>query len=151
MNLRHGFTLLEVMVASLLLGILVTALTMVFNQSSVAWRVGMAGVVNLNETRSDLGRKHDNYDNILPGLKTAEDMGYRAVSLWKDGRLRTDRAFDSATESLSYSDAKTGKAQSISSASAGQSASLFTVGVRSYGPDGQLGTVDDITTYPEGL
>ena len=144
MKSRNGFTLLEVMVASLLLGILVTALTMVFNQSSVAWRVGMAGVVNLSDTRSDLGKKHDNYDNILPGLKTAEDMGYRAVSLWKDGRLRTDRAFDAVN-------AKTAKAQSISSASAGQSASLFTVGVRSYGPDGQLGTVDDITTYPEGL
>ena len=148
---RKGFTLLEVMVACLLLGMLVTALTMVFNQSSIAWRTGMAGVVDLYNTRIDLGKKHYNYDNILPGLKTAEDMGYRAVSLWKDGRLRTDRAFDSATESLSYSDAKTGKAQSISSASAGQSASLFTVGVRSYGPDGRLGTADDITTYPEGL
>ena len=127
MNLRHGFTLLEVMVASLLLGILVTALTMVFNQSSVAWRVGMAGVVNLNNTRSDLGKKHDNYDNILPGLTTdkvtkKEYMMYRAVSLWKNGQLRTDRAFDSVTESLSYSDAKTAKAQRISSASAGQSA-----------------------------
>ena len=143
MKSRNGFTLLEVMVASLLLGILVTALTMVFNQSSVAWRVGMAGVVNLSDTRSDLGRKHDNYDNILPGLKTAEDMGYRAVSLWKNGQVRTDRAFDAVTESLSYSDAKTAKAQSISSASAGQSAS--------YGPDGRLGTADDITTYPEGL
>ena len=40
MNSRNGFTLLEVMVASLLLGLLVTALTMVFNQSSIAWRVG---------------------------------------------------------------------------------------------------------------
>ena len=150
-EVRKGFTLLEVMVASLLLGMLVTALTMVFNQSSVAWRVGMAGVVNLNDTRSDLGKKHDNYDNILPGLKTKEDMEYRAVSLWENGQLRTDRAFGAATESLSYSDAKTAKAQDISSASAGQSVSLYTVGVRSYGPDGRLGTADDLTTYPEGL
>ena len=149
MNSRNGFTLLEVMVASLLLGMLVTALTMIFNQSSIAWRVGMAGVVNLSDTRSDLGKKHDNYDNILPGLKTDKDMEYRAVSLWKNGQLRTDRAFDAATESLSYADAKNGKPQSISSASAGQSVSLFTVGVRSYGPDGRLGTAYDITTYPE--
>ena len=151
MNLRNGFTLLEVMVACLLLGILVSALTMVFNQSSIAWRTGMAGVVNLYNTRTDLGKKHDNYDNILPGLKTAEDMGYRAVSLWKNGQLRTDRAFAAATESLSYADAKNAKPQGLSSASAGQSVSLFTVGVRSYGPDGLLGTADDITTYPEGL
>lgn len=150
-EVRKGFTLLEVMVASLLLGMLVTALTMVFNQSSVAWRVGMAGVVNLNDTRSDLGKKHDNYDNILPGLKTAKDMGYRAVSLWENGQLRTDRAFGAATESLSYDDAKNAKPQKVSSASAGQSVSLFTVGVRSYGPDGRLGTADDLTTYPEGL
>ena len=148
---RNGFTLLEVMVACLLLGMLVSALTMVFNKSSIAWRTGMAGVVNLEDTRNGLGKKHDNYDNILPGLKTAEDMQYRAVSLWKNGQLRTDRAFDSATESLSYSDAKTGRAQSISSASSGQSVSLYTVGVRSYGPDRLLGTADDITTYPEEL
>ncbi len=148
-NYSKGFTLLEVMVACLLLGMLVSALTMVFNQSSIAWRTGMAGVVNLADTRNDLGKKHDNYDNILPGLKTAEDMEYRAVSLWKNGQLRTDRAFDSATESLSYSDAMTGRAQGISSASAGQSVSLFTVGVRSSGPDGRFDTDDDLTTYPE--
>ena len=148
---RKGFTLLEVMVACLLMGMLVSALTMVFNQSSIAWRTGMAGVVNLYNTRTDLGKKHDNYDNILPGLKTDEDMGYRAVSLWKEGRLRTDRAFDTATESLSYSDAKTAKPQDISSASGVRSVSLFTVGVRSAGPDGRFDTADDITTYPEDL
>lgn len=148
---RKGFTLLEVMVACLLLGMLVTALTMVFNQSSIAWRTGMAGTVNLADTRTDLGRKHDNYDNILPGLKTKEDMEYRAVSLWKDGQLRTDRAFDVATESVSYSDAQTARPQGISSASGGQSVSLYTVGVRSYGPDGRQGTADDLSTYPEGL
>ena len=104
------------MVACLLLGMLVTALTMVFNQSSIAWRTGMAGVVNLYNTRTDLGKKHDNYDNILPGLKTKEDMEYRAVSLWKDGQLRTDRAFDVATESLSYAAAKTSREQGLSDA-----------------------------------
>lgn len=148
---RKGFTLLELMVACLLLGILMTALTMVFNQSAVAWRTGMAGVVNLYDTRTELGRMHDNYDNILPGLKTDEDMGWRAVSLWKDGQLRTDRAFDSATESLSYSDAMAATPQGISKAGRGQSVSLFTIGVRSAGPDGRFGTADDLTTYPEDL
>ncbi len=136
------------MVACLLLGMLVTALTMVFNQSSIAWRTGMAGVVNLYNTRTDLGKKHDNYDNILPGLKTKEDMEYRAVSLWKDGQLRTDRAFDVATESLSYAAAKTSREQGISDADSGWSVSLFTIGVRSAGPDGVFGTADDLSTYP---
>ena len=147
-DFRNGFTLLEVMVACLLMGMIVSALTMIFNQSSIAWRTGMAGVVNLYDTRTDLGRKHDNYDNILPGLKTAEDMGYRAVSLWKNGQLRTDRAFDTATEPLSYSDAKTARAQSLASASSGWSVSLFTIGVRSAGPDRVWGTPDDLSTYP---
>ena len=144
-----GFTLVELLVACLLLSMLITALTMVFNQSSVAWRIGVAGVVNLNETRSDIGKKCDVYDNILPGLVTAEDTGYRVASLWKDGVLRTDRAFEAVTESVSYSDAKTGKRQNVRSAGSGASVSLFTVGVRSAGPDGIFGNVDDITTYPE--
>ena len=153
MNLRHGFTLLEVMVACLLLGMLVSALTMVFNQSSIAWRTGMAGVVNLADTRSDLGKKHDNYDNLLPLLKKSDseygNISSRVVSLWENGQLRTDRAFAPATESLSYPDAKTAKPQRVASASSGQSASLFTVGVRSAGPDGRFDTADDLTTYPE--
>ena len=136
------------MVACLLLGMLVSALTMVFNQSSIAWRTGMAGVVNLYNTRTDLGKEHDNYDNILPGLKTKEDMEYRAVSLWKDGQLRTDRAFDVATESLSYAAAMTSREQGISDADSGWSVSLFTIGVRSAGPDGVFGTADDLSTYP---
>lgn len=144
-----GFTLVELLVACLLLSMLITALTMVFNQSSVAWRIGVAGVVNLNETRSDIGKKCDVYDNILPGLVTEEDTGFRVASLWKDGVLRTDRAFEAVTESVSYSDAKTGKRQNVRSAGSGASVSLFTVGVRSAGPDGIFGNVDDITTYPE--
>ena len=136
------------MVACLLLGMLVSALTMVFNQSSIAWRTGMAGVVNLYNTRTDLGKKHDNYEKILPGLKTKEDMEYRAVSLWKDGQLRTDRAFDVATESLSYAAAMTSREQGISDADSGWSVSLFTIGVRSAGPDGVFGTADDLSTYP---
>ena len=146
--MRRGFTLLELMVASLLLSMLVTVLTMVFNSASIAWRTGMAGVVNLYNTRTDLGKKHDNYDNILPGLKTKEDMEYRAVSLWKDGQLRTDRAFDVATESLSYAAAMTSREQGISDADSGWSVSLFTIGVRSAGPDGVFGTADDLSTYP---
>ena len=47
--MRRGFTILELLVASLLLGMLVTILTMIFNQSSIAWRTGVAGVADLDE------------------------------------------------------------------------------------------------------
>ena len=146
-----GFTLLEVMVACLLMGMLVTALTMVFNQSSIAWRTGVAGVVNLYETRADLGKKHDNYDNILPWIEGDSDLSWRAVSLWENGQLRSNRAIDKADESPSPFQAAAASALSVKSTSGGESASLFTVGVRSYGPDGRLGTADDLTTYPEDL
>ena len=47
--MKKGFTLLEVLVASLLMGMLVTILTMIFNQSSIAWRTGRASVADLAE------------------------------------------------------------------------------------------------------
>ena len=45
--MKKGFTILELLVASLLLGMLMTILTMIFNQSSIAWRTGVAGVADL--------------------------------------------------------------------------------------------------------
>ena len=43
---ESGFTLLEVLVASMLLAMLITILTMVFNSSSIAWsmEIGRAHV-----------------------------------------------------------------------------------------------------------
>ena len=48
---QRGFTLIEVLVASLLLGMLVVILTMVFNQSSIAWRTGKASVAEMDGMR----------------------------------------------------------------------------------------------------
>ena len=45
---RNGFTLLEVLVASVLMGMLVTILTVIFNQSAIAWRTGKAGVADMS-------------------------------------------------------------------------------------------------------
>ena len=90
---RTGFTVLELLVASLLLAMLVTVLTMIFNQSSIAWRTGVAGVVELNTVRSTMGAYHDMQDDALPGLgQTASQAGagasdsrdilYRTVSVF---------------------------------------------------------------------
>ena len=54
--MRKGFTLLEVMVASLLLAMLVTILTMIFNQSSIAWTTGTASVAGLGDVRRDMSK-----------------------------------------------------------------------------------------------
>ena len=93
-QLRNGFTVLELLVASLLLAMLVTVLTMIFNQSSIAWRTGVAGVVELDRVRARLGTYHDIEDDALPGLgQSASQVGagssdrrdvmYRTVSVFK--------------------------------------------------------------------
>ena len=104
---RRGFTVLELLVASLLLSMLVTVLTMIFNQSSIAWRTGVAGVVELNQVRTRLGTYHDLESDVLPGLgQTASQAGsgssdsrdvlYRTVSVFKgwngSGRLQPGSA-----------------------------------------------------------
>ena len=149
--MKKGFTLLELLVATMLLAMLVTALTMLFNQSAIAWRTGVAGVTNLHDAREKIARVDDDRDAALPGVKTAEDSGYRSVSLWTDSGALRDRAFDSTTESIDVDSAKKGYTEEASRADGGNSVSLFTVGVRSPGPDGMYGTEDDITTYPEEL
>lgn len=160
--MRRGFSLIELMVACLLLGMLVSALTMLFNSSAVAWRTGIAGVAELKDAREELGTLHNIMDDLLPGLGqkgAAEDgrsVSYRIVSVWDpnaENTLRSDRAFTSSfswgkASTISLSDAKVGTKITLSSAGTGASRDLFSVGVRSAGPDRQFGTKDDITTWP---
>lgn len=165
--MKRGFTLIELMVASVLLGMLVVVLTMIFNQSSIAWRTGVATVASLGDTQRALGTFQEISDDILPGLGDQNvtggagdnrNLNNRTVSLWDGDALRLGRrAFDTVTGQgnapvyTSMSEAKIGKAQSISGARAGQSSGLFTVGVMSAGPDRKFGTDDDITTWPEDV
>ena len=165
--MRRGFTLIELMVASVLLGMLMVVLTMIFNQSSIAWRTGVTGVAELGDTRRALGAFREISDEILPGVGDKKVTGgnsdnrninYRTVSLWqKNGTgLRTgQRAYDMVSwgfaPSITLADAMKGASKGISSAGAGQSASLFTVGVRSAGPDRKFDTDDDFTTWPENV
>lgn len=160
--MRRGFSLIELMVACLLLGMLVSALTMLFNSSAVAWRTGVAGVAELKDAREELGTLHDIMDDLLPGLgqkSSAEDarsLDYRVVSVWDpnaENKLRTDRAFTSSfswgkATRISLADAKLGTRITLRSAGTGAASDLFTVGVRSSGPDRQFDTKDDVTTWP---
>jgi prepilin-type N-terminal cleavage/methylation domain-containing protein len=156
--MRKGFTLLEIMVASLLLGMLVTALTMMFNQSSIAWRTGTSVVHDLNDVRWAQGAFQEIRDSALPGLKSKNDLSFRTVSLWDesgDNQLRSDRAFDSidwsGAPSFSFQDAEKGSSVTVSSSGQNKKGKLFAVGVRSAGPDRKWDTADDITTWPEEI
>ncbi len=82
--MKRGFTLLEVLVASVLMGMLVTILTMIFNQSAIAWRTGKAGVADMTETERKLARIHAYADSVVPF--TGGD-NYCVVSPWDDAGI----------------------------------------------------------------
>ena len=83
--MKKGFTIIELLVASLLLGLLVTILTMIFNQSSIAWRTGMAGMVAMDRVRENIAETREESDNaFLWG-----DSLYQHTGLWQaNGQLR---------------------------------------------------------------
>lgn len=157
--MRRGFTIIEVLVASLLLGMLVTILTMVFNQSSIAWRTGTATVVDLDDVRENIAAVREEADNLYIWKS---DM-FKILSPWKnDGTLRT-RAYScedaqsedtpvflkgksSATESTRPSQFKD---VAVGNGVNNQGFFTYTVNVKSAGPDGEKNTWDDIWSYPD--
>ena len=91
--MKKGFTIIELLVASLLLGMLVTILTMIFNQSSIAWRTGVSTVTDLDEARNDIALIREQADNaiIVP-----EDNGnvHYLTGLWRENGELKNRACD---------------------------------------------------------
>lgn len=167
---RSGFTLLEMLVASLLLGMLVTILTMVFNSSSIAWRTGKAGVAQLSLLRRQLSYSQHRADGLLPRIDVADQnkIGF-VVSPWcteakNHGQYLRKRAVqDVSSADLGFSKPSFNNLESdgtsfsvtpwqqltgLGTLKLG-SAKSFTVGVLSYGPDGKPDTEDDISTWPD--
>ena len=177
--MKRAFTIIELLVASLLLGMLVTILTMIFNQSSIAWRTGVAGVVELDRVRVRLGTLHDAEDDILPGLgqdnvqggsSDNRDVTYRTVSIFKgwngSGQLQPNSATrengscsgrlydevkwgEASAVQFQIGDARTGRSNTSVGSGTVRNGSAFAVGVRSAGPDKKWDTDDDINTFPE--
>ncbi len=88
--MKRGFTILELLVATLLLGILATILTMIFNQSSISWRIGLAQVSDMDDIRGNMAELHEESDNAF----VYNGEIHRILGLWKqDGTLR-NRACD---------------------------------------------------------
>lgn len=172
--MKRGFTIIELLVASLLLAMLVTILTMIFNQSSIAWRTGTKGVDDLGKVRSNIADIRDVADNLV---RSDGDNGnlYLLTSLWDDvnGSLRKRAVNVPGSEAtgesmlpqvnrggltrenfptaMNDSDVSKPKLERLG-VGAGNSAggiTTYTIGVWSYGPDGQPDTYDDITSWPE--
>lgn len=153
---REGFTLVEVLVASLLLGMLVTILTMVFNQSSIAWRTGKASVAEMDDMRRYYSQIQRHADDALPGVDSTGTRAGRVANAWKgngDLRIRALVDWDTAVGINSSSFDPSSSSSKGSFLCQGRSfktksVSAFTVGVWSYGPDREPNTGDDITTWP---
>lgn len=156
--MRRGFTLLEVLVASMLLSMLVTILTMIFQASSAAWTTGTAAVAGLGTVRQNIAIYEDEADNTIFGGENGR-TAFKVTSVWGSGQnilstesrtlsssyLRQRPDYSAAVDPQASGTALT---PSISGAnSSGRTA--YIVGVTSYGPDGRPETWDDITTLPE--
>lgn len=163
--MRKGFTIIELMVASLLLAMLVTILTSIFNQSSIAWRTGTAGVTDMDAVRDTMAEVREEADNAFVYNKEV----YALTGLWdENGELR-QRACDVdeqrrtrilADKIQGSIDPATGRPVawtsnrnvfSVGSAANIQNASrdTYTVNVKSAGPDKKFNTYDDIWSFPD--
>ena len=160
--MRRGFTILELLVAALLLGMLVTILTMIFNQSSIAWRTGVAGVADLDEVRDNMASLREEADNIY----VWNGEPYRLLGLWNDqDKLRT-RSIDA--EGGDFKDSERAKflrnkgnfsndmkpsdirVISIGAGAGSVGIDTYTVNVISAGPDKNFETTyDNIMSFPD--
>lgn len=161
--MKRGFTILELLVASLLLGMLVSILTMLFNQSSISWRTGVAGVADLDQVRNNIAEVREEADNAY----IWNDKVHRIVGVWdEDGNLRT-RGWDVDSEegigpNADFLQAKGGslrndsklsdfKTLNVGAGASGKSLKTYTVNVKSAGPDRRFNTYDDIWSYPDEI
>ena len=150
--MKRGFTILELLVASLLLGMLVTILTMIFNQSSIAWRTGKASIDDLDAVRENISRVREEAD----GAFVYGGKAYRVLGLWdKDGNLRHRAYCDASDGTYGFRKLPTGTLELLDESDAGQEGSVdrsmagYTVNVMSAGPDRKFDTWDDIWSWPD--
>ena len=166
--MRRGFTILELLVAALLLGMLVTVLTMIFNQSSIAWRTGVAGLLDMDEVRDNVSAVRDEADSIY----IWNNEIHRTLSIWKESGTGTrpqlrKRAVDSTDNTDIEESAKVqylkGKGELTRQdlepkdafgpvdvkQSESQAGKNWIVNVKSRGPNGVLNDYDDIWSNPD--
>ncbi len=160
---KRGFTLIEILVASMLLGMLMTILTMVFNSSAIAWRTGRAGNTKMSKARRQLSYAQYLADNALPRVDTSDssrtgrilgawdkkgDVRGRAVEIYSNGKfpfsLPNWDSQGSAGGSVPQPWQKVNDIQDLKA----DGGSSYLVGVLSWGPDGKQNTKDDICTLP---
>ena len=143
---RSGFTLLEMLAASVLLGLLVALLLSLFSQGEIAWTVGETTAAETGRQERSLVRAaRESAEMVF--VKEPTPSAVRLLSAWEaNGDVRTSRPFVRVEAGLP----EAGRAvRPIAlEATDGKSAERVEVVVASAGPDGQWGTADDLTTAP---
>ena len=164
--MRRGFTVIEMLVAALLLGMMVTVLTMVFNQSSIAWRTGMATTLDMDDVRNNISIIRDEADNLY----VWERKVYRIPSIWDsrssggsaalharaidDGSLEPNARIQVLANQALQADQNPNNLKSRCepvnvSQTAGQGVDNWVVNVMSAGPNGIWNDYDDIWSLPD--
>lgn len=172
--MKKGFTLIEVLVASMLMGMLVSVLTMAFNQSAVAWRTGKAGVSQLTEARQQMIWYHYTAARALPHLQEVRFNGAtgrwecdpggpfqkcviqnawddNGGNLYKRGLIRATAVSGVNLFEFEYPVVASGPSswKRGVNGTAASSVDAITVGVMSAGPNRKWGDDDDISSWPE--
>ena len=139
--MRKGFTLLELLIASALLGVIVMILTSIFSASSTAWSVGIAGVADLSESRRTIAKYERSANEVL-----SDQLALQDVIDVASGTPRS-RAVKTGSSEFKITDPKGWNGMSVNSANV-RSVTDYVVGVMSLGPDGEYDTWDDVNTWP---
>ena len=163
---ESGFTLLEILVASMLLAMLITILTMVFNSSSIAWSTGKATVAEMDDVRLRVSAVSIAADNAVPGIdvNNRDTWGFLVGPWEKTGKLRrraiapkttgdnylVKPSLDSGKGSWMYNSGRLWATLEPGSVRISGKAKSYAVGVWSLGPDGKENSGDDISTWPDG-
>lgn len=151
--MRRGFTILELLVASLLLGMLTTVVTMLFNQSSVSWRLGTKMVSDLDGVRDTMAGLREESDNAF----VHRGSFHRIISPWSsDGKLRK-RACDTTNLDIlnsvggaSAEEAWTGKnTVDVGNVDRTLQSTVYMVNVMSGGPKNDIMDWQAIWSYPD--
>lgn len=159
---KRGFTLIEVMVATVLFGIVTVTLSMVFSSSAAAWRIGRAGVLGMHKMRRDFSIKQLMADHALPNIQEkGGGIGYVRV-LWTGGGSLQDSNGKSAdtlraftTSESDFGSVSPGLDTDCAVESPveappvkGNELQNYMIRAGSAGPDREWGTEDDIIAGP---
>ena len=179
--MRKAFTLIEIMVATILLAMLVTILTMIFNQSSIAWSTGVASVTALGNARTEMSVYAQKSENVIRGddsnrllVRSVWDSWNGTSRQWEapadnSASLRPLQTWDKfkneTADVISEKFFEVGGLEDVTvgeyfntgftiNGGAALERDSYLVGVHSYGPDGKTGgdySWDDISTMPEEI